>query len=296
MKIKKISLLLVIVGLLFITGCNSSKNKIELDNKKFDNLGKALDYYYDLYNKETSKTNKKDLMKKLEKYVLKDINGYYYNFGTSLFEKKSYNRFIHIKSKDEVYIIPFFEEKISADSLDKIDNLQHYKYKITSIETKQNNRKYKSVKVKFQSYLLSDRINDNTSKYYKYIELEYYSDDSEYTMTGFFAEEVTDSDDLTSSKCNNKLGYSCYTKYYRSKGEVKSKEEKDQEEKDKKDKIKDSIPQVGMTASEVKQTKWGSPDKINKDTYSWGTSEQWVYNDYGYVYIKNGKVTSVSER
>ena len=57
-----------------------------------------------------------------------------------------------------------------------------------------------------------------------------------------------------------------------------------------------SIPTVGMSSSEVESSKWGKPDKINKDTYSWGTSEQWVYNDYGYVYIKNGKVTSVSER
>lgn len=62
------------------------------------------------------------------------------------------------------------------------------------------------------------------------------------------------------------------------------------------DRIKNSIPQVGMTASEVRKSKWGSPDKINKDTYSWGTTEQWVYNKYGYVYFRNGVVSSVSQR
>ena len=51
-----------------------------------------------------------------------------------------------------------------------------------------------------------------------------------------------------------------------------------------------------MTASEVRKTLWGEPDKINKDTYSWGTTEQWVYYNYGYVYLKNGIVTSVSQR
>ena len=58
---------------------------------------------------------------------------------------------------------------------------------------------------------------------------------------------------------------------------------------------KDYSPSIGMTASEVEESTWGSPKKINKDTYSWGTTEQWVY-DRGYIYFKNGKVTSISER
>lgn len=69
-----------------------------------------------------------------------------------------------------------------------------------------------------------------------------------------------------------------------------------QDEIDKENSNKNSIPKVGMTASEVRSSKWGYPDKINKDTYSWGTREQWVYNKYGYVYFKNGIVSSVSER
>lgn len=72
--------------------------------------------------------------------------------------------------------------------------------------------------------------------------------------------------------------------------------EEKKEYQEKENKIKSSIPQVGMTPSEVRKTKWGSPDKINKDTYSWGTTEQWVYNKYGYVYFRNGVVSSVSER
>lgn len=55
-------------------------------------------------------------------------------------------------------------------------------------------------------------------------------------------------------------------------------------------------PQIGMSHEEVKKSSWGSPDKINKDTYSWGTKEQWVYNQKGYIYFENGKVTSISER
>lgn len=56
------------------------------------------------------------------------------------------------------------------------------------------------------------------------------------------------------------------------------------------------IPEIGMTAEEVKKTSWGNPDKINKDTYAWGTTEQWVYSNKGYVYFRDGIVSSISER
>ena len=58
---------------------------------------------------------------------------------------------------------------------------------------------------------------------------------------------------------------------------------------------KKKSPYIGMTASEVESSTWGSPNKINKDTYSWGTKEQWVYSR-GYIYFENGRVTSISER
>ena len=55
-------------------------------------------------------------------------------------------------------------------------------------------------------------------------------------------------------------------------------------------------PQVGMTEEEVLSSTWGYPNKKNKDTYTWGTTEQWVYDNYGYVYFRNGIVSSISER
>ena len=61
-------------------------------------------------------------------------------------------------------------------------------------------------------------------------------------------------------------------------------------------KNKKEKPKIGMSASEVRQSTWGYPDKINKDTYSWGTTEQWVYKNKGYIYFRNGVVTSISER
>lgn len=54
-------------------------------------------------------------------------------------------------------------------------------------------------------------------------------------------------------------------------------------------------PQIGMTADEVRASNWGSPIDINKTTTEYGESEQWVYDDYKYIYLEDGIVTSIQE-
>lgn len=60
--------------------------------------------------------------------------------------------------------------------------------------------------------------------------------------------------------------------------------------------LANSAPKVGMTKTQVESSLWGKPDRKNIDEYSWGTTEQWVYDKYGYVYFENGIVSSVSKR
>ncbi|MFC4306648.1 hypothetical protein [Cohnella boryungensis] len=54
-------------------------------------------------------------------------------------------------------------------------------------------------------------------------------------------------------------------------------------------------PAIGMTAQEVEDSKWGSPDDINKTTTKYGISEQWVYKYHGYIYLDDGIVTAIQE-
>ncbi|GGN99786.1 tetratricopeptide repeat protein [Saccharibacillus kuerlensis] len=54
-------------------------------------------------------------------------------------------------------------------------------------------------------------------------------------------------------------------------------------------------PTIGMTASEVRASNWGSPIDINTTTTEYVVLEQWVYNDYKYIYLEDGIVTSISE-
>lgn len=54
-------------------------------------------------------------------------------------------------------------------------------------------------------------------------------------------------------------------------------------------------PSIGMSKNEIEASTWGKPKKINKTTYEWGTTEQWCYSNYRYIYFKNGVVTAISE-
>lgn len=78
---------------------------------------------------------------------------------------------------------------------------------------------------------------------------------------------------------------------------AKSEKEKEEDEKREAEKRKNAKkePYIGMTADEVRNSSWGEPKKINKTTYEWGTTEQWVYSMDRYIYLENGRVTAIQE-
>ena len=78
--------------------------------------------------------------------------------------------------------------------------------------------------------------------------------------------------------------------------QLAAKLEEEEAEEAREKEMAEKEPQIGMTAEEVRKGKWGEPDKINKDTYAWGTTEQWVYDNRGYIHFENGIVTSIHER
>ena len=49
---------------------------------------------------------------------------------------------------------------------------------------------------------------------------------------------------------------------------------------------------IGMTAEMCREA-WGTPDDINRSSGSWGMHEQWCYDWGGYLYMENGKLTSI---
>ena len=126
--------------------------------------------------------------------------------------------------------------------------------------------------------------------------MKYVEDGSELTIK-YEKDCITFYDKLVHYDDVNKLrwGNDYYLDKDKSISTAKSELEENIAEKEERDKIKNSPPKVGMTESQVKSSKWGYPSKINKNEYSWGTTEQWVFEE-GYVYFENGIVTSVQHR
>lgn len=50
---------------------------------------------------------------------------------------------------------------------------------------------------------------------------------------------------------------------------------------------------IGMTTSEVLNSKWGKPLSINRTTTAFGTREQWVYGSGNYLYFDNNILSGI---
>ena len=55
-------------------------------------------------------------------------------------------------------------------------------------------------------------------------------------------------------------------------------------------------PAIGMTADEVRNSNWGSPEEINTTTTATDVEEQWVYGGNRYIYLDNGVVTAIQDQ
>ncbi len=52
-------------------------------------------------------------------------------------------------------------------------------------------------------------------------------------------------------------------------------------------------PRIGMTAKQVVATCWGEPENVNRTETGNIISDQYIYSDGRYVYLRNGVVTSL---
>lgn len=52
---------------------------------------------------------------------------------------------------------------------------------------------------------------------------------------------------------------------------------------------------IGMTQEEVLTEGWGRPNDINRTITANGTDEQWVYDDYKYLYFEDGILTTIQD-
>ena len=60
------------------------------------------------------------------------------------------------------------------------------------------------------------------------------------------------------------------------------------------DKITEGVVVVGMTSVECLLA-WGKPNKINVTKGEFGNLQQWVYEGRQYLYVDDGKLTSMQD-
>ena len=54
-------------------------------------------------------------------------------------------------------------------------------------------------------------------------------------------------------------------------------------------------PKIGMSEDEVLSSSWGKPIDIKRTTTAYGTTDQWIYPEYRYIYLMDGVVTTIQD-
>lgn len=238
--------------------------------------------------------NEAALFEKIKTYLFTEgtLNGtYHYNekfhigtlgcdkYGLSL----SYTLVVYCVSGDEIYLVPEEDAPVKVQDIPSMSNAARYRYQAVRPEGSLGFSSKDDGDCLF--FTLQRHRATNIE-----LEISYYAKSNLLNISGkipqqsgewpFYQEYYAD----------------WSTSYSTSKAEYDEWEAEKAAEKAEKGKLAKSAPTVGMTKEEVEGCAWGKPDKKNIDEYAWGTSEQWVYRSKGYVYFKNGIVSSVSKR
>lgn len=236
-----------------------------------------------------------ELFEKIKTFLFTEGNitgTYYYNEkyipGTTLAKaygtESSYTVVLYSVSGDEIYLMPAEDAPKNVQDIPNMSNAAEYRYQ--------------AIRDDYLGGL------DYDGEGYLSFDLQRISDEYEISVYYYSEKRLLEIKDRLPQKSNDISSYQDYyadrdtslsasqAEYDKMVAEKAAKEEA----KNAADKLAKSEPKIGMTKAEVESCAWGSPDKKNIDTYSWGTEEQWVYRSKGYVYFKNGVVSSVSKR
>lgn len=180
----------------------------------------------------------------------------------------------------EIYILPLEDAPEKMQDIPNLANASEYKYSVYRNDTKMYNSEDAYMCVTIQRSL------DNYE-----IRLNYY-DNGHLSIYGPFPQQLNDDGKATFPSTQNYYTQ-LETSLTISQNEYDNAIAKQEAQKKAQKELRESPPKIGMTTDQVTQSAWGYPNKKNIDTYSWGTTEQWVYSK-GYVYFENGIVTSIS--
>lgn len=309
---KKSNWIAMMLCFLLLTGC-AAKPKSFDEMTAEEQIEAATDYKGIMACVKASKKkssnytaeNEDALFEKIKTYLFTEgtLNGtYYYNghvsyatqiSGTYLFESHyepvSYTIVVYCVSPDEIYLVPKEKAPANMQDIPSMSNAASYKYQAARSEWGLGRSNSDE---EYLNFVLRRYQGNNTElriRYYEESKLLEIND----KLPQQYGEWPSSQEyyaDLSTSYSASRAEYDEH-EAWSNEWDAKKKAEKEEQEK-----LAKSDPKVGMTKTEVEGCAWGKPDRKNIDEYSWGTSEQWVYKSKGYVYFKNGIVSSVSKR
>ena len=262
---------------------NQDYEEFKMKIKKIGNISDEIKAYYTLIEKLDT------INEKLKNTDIKDLDTERYNKIKSMYhiiqkdetltneikekinEKNIYFRYYYCVStakgwEEQKIYEAALEDYQTAQSIIKDTDNEEINKEINNYITNIKEKAYTSLKNKIEKYLNEKNYIDgyrNISSYEKIIKS---SEDSELIKL--------------------------YEKIEKEKEEKEEKEAAEREATKKKIKKQQGV-RIGMSKQDVLDSSWGKPTKINKSVYSWGTTEQWVYPNYNYLYFENGKLTSI---
>lgn len=318
---KKIIVSFFVMGIICVLLCSCSQKSEEVTQEEenvvieAEDLGTALMQCYSLLESAENDEEKQELLAQFEESLPKFLNGYYYykkadtesDYTISEGGQESVkedNRAIYVKSKEEIYIVPYSENELAdmdltLEEIPNIENSELYKYHIADIKVEEY-PVYERIDldVVFESDFVDgkgvgkDNLNFNT------VRLDCCSEvNTRYYITGYFADQTTEIGKYEKENIIDIESYRCYYADEDYAYEVKiENEDKASAQRATTEAEKNAEPAIGMNKAQVTGGAWGYPNQKNIDEYEWGTKEQWVYDGKGYVYFEDGIVTAIQHR
>ena len=273
---------------MIINSCNELMENQDYEEfkkkiKKIGNISDEIKAYYTLVEK-LDKINEK-----IKNTDIKDLDTEKYNKIKSMY---------HVIQKDET-LTNEIKEKINEKNI-----YFRYYYRVSTAKGWEEQKIYEAALEDYQTAqsiikdVDNEEINKEINKYITNIKekaysslknkIEKYLNEKNY-VDGY--RNISSYEEIIKSSEDSEL-IKLYEKIKKEKEEKEEKEAAEREATRKKIKKQQGV-RIGMSKQDVLDSSWGKPTKINKSVYSWGTTEQWVYPNYNYLYFENGKLTSI---
>lgn len=195
-----------------------------------------------------------------------------------------------------------YTRKMTAEEQGYIQLVLNKDYDTLDSQTKNQSNEvqkdYNNIAFALKNYQEAQKIEDN-GEYYSGVEtdqqMKYYSIEKALQDVKYIPTKIKKQIEEVKNTSIQKDEY--YTNIVSDQQDKRNAEQKQADLEDKADQRTADPHQVeiGMTKEEVLTEGWGRPEDVNRTTTANGTSEQWVYSGYRYLYFEDGILVTIQD-